>query len=235
MASEYIKWQLSQLPEEEEAPRELTPAEKWKNWLYYHKWHIAVAAILVVIAVDLIKSALGIGVIEPDYQVAYVGDKVLPADTATALEQALAAYGEDCNGDGRVTVTLNQYVKSSEASPESASYATASQVKLMADLEECDSYFFLLEDPEKFQADYDILEKAGEEELAFSWEACPVLVSLDLGTYTETLGGNEATGESQEILKGLWFGRRTCTEERTVRYREACDRLWNVLTEGSKG
>ncbi len=234
MASEYIKWQLSQMPEEEEAPRELTRAEKWKNWLYYHKWHMAIFVIAAVIAADLLMGALGIGQVRPDYQAAYVGDKVLPADTAAALEQALAAYGEDCNGDGRVTFTLHQYVKSSEASPESASYATASQVRLMADLGECESYFFILEDPNKFQKDYDILEKTRDGQTAVSWETCPVLISLDLGTYTEIVGGNELTGSGREILSPLYLARRTCTDERAVRYREECDRLWDRLTEGRR-
>ena len=33
----------------------------------------------------------------------------LPEATVTALQQQLAAYGEDCNGDGKVVVKLNQY------------------------------------------------------------------------------------------------------------------------------
>ena len=33
----------------------------------------------------------------------------LPEDTVNALQDALAAYGEDRNGDGKVVVTLNVY------------------------------------------------------------------------------------------------------------------------------
>ena len=37
--------------------------------------------------------------------------------------------------------------------------AAAANVKLLADLDSRESYFFLLEDPEKFQTDYEVLEE----------------------------------------------------------------------------
>ena len=38
-------------------------------------------------------------------------------------------------------------------------YTAAANVKLLADLDARESYFFLLENPEKFQADYGILQE----------------------------------------------------------------------------
>ena len=38
-------------------------------------------------------------------------------------------------------------------------YTAASNVKLMADLDACESYFFLLEDPEGFQKSYEVLRE----------------------------------------------------------------------------
>ena len=38
-------------------------------------------------------------------------------------------------------------------------YTAAANVRLLADLDGRESYFFLLEDPEKFQADYEVLEE----------------------------------------------------------------------------
>lgn len=38
-------------------------------------------------------------------------------------------------------------------------YNAAANVRLLADLDGRESYFFLLEDPEKFQADYEVLEE----------------------------------------------------------------------------
>ena len=38
-------------------------------------------------------------------------------------------------------------------------YAAASNVRLMADLDACESYFFLLEDPDGFQEGYEVLQE----------------------------------------------------------------------------
>ena len=40
----------------------------------------------------------------PDYNVAVVSPYYLPEATVTALQEQLAAYGEDCNDDGKVVV-----------------------------------------------------------------------------------------------------------------------------------
>lgn len=72
----------------------------------------------------------------------------------------LAALGADCDGDGNTVVQLNQYLTSLEgASGQEAMFSYAAGVKLLADLDSRESYFFLLEDPEKFQADYEILRE----------------------------------------------------------------------------
>ena len=49
----------------------------------------------------------------PDYNVAVVSPYYLPEATVTALQEQLAAYGEDCNGDGKVVVKINQYTMAS--------------------------------------------------------------------------------------------------------------------------
>ncbi len=224
-----------------EQPTPLTPKQKRRNWWHYHKWHVAVAAVLLAVAADVGKSALGIGEIRPDYQFAYVGSSALPEDTAAALETSLAALGEDCNGDGRVVVQLNQYIAGGTMEGD-AEYTYASQVTLMGDLEDCDSYFFILEDAETFQRNYEVLADAGgilPEEGAgpacsLCWGDCPVLAGLELGEYNQVILGQQATGASQELLqslriarRGFWEGGKVCA------YREQCDALWGVLTKGA--
>ena len=63
--------------------------------------------------------------------------------------------GTDCNGDGKIVVQVNQYLSAQE----DVMYAAASNVRLMADLDACESYFFLLEDPEGFQQGYEVLQE----------------------------------------------------------------------------
>lgn len=244
MASEYIKWQLRDL-EEKEAPRPLTRKEKILNWFHYHKWHLVVGAAGIGICAEVLKGALGIGKVLPDYQIAYVGAAALPSDTAAALAGALSSLGEDANGDGRVLVQINQYVRDLGEGSENAAYNVASQAMLMADFEDCESYFFLLEDPEGFEADYQILahpdgtldpEGAPAREdasYALSWTDCPVLSGLSLGTYTETIAGAEVTGDSQDLLSSLSLARRGFWTEKTSDHPEACGRLWEAMTRGA--
>ena len=178
------------------------------------------AGVLLAIALgDILLKALGVGITEPDYQAAYIASAPLEEETVSRLEAALAALGEDCNGDGRVLVQVNSYVNMAIlGDSDSANYAAAAQVRLMADLEDCESYFFLCEDPEKVQADYQIL--AGED-----------------GELTAE-GGSPWTAAWEELapgegpaLPGIFLARRGFWEDRTCKYREKCDALWDKLTE----
>lgn len=240
MASEYLKWKYRDVKPDEVV--ELTPRQKRANWWYYHKWHVLVGIVLLALGVYLGARMLRIGQVIPDYQVAYVGSAALPEDTAAALESALADLGTDCNGDGQVVVRLNQYVIGNSSS-EGAAYDYAGSTKLMADLSVCDSYFFLLEDPEVFQKNYQILRRLdgslpGEEEESYencclSWSQCPVLQELPLGDYTEEILNQEIHGDSQELLSSLFVARRGFWTERTCSYPEECDALWDTITRGS--
>ena len=151
MASEYLKWKYRDVKPGKAV--ELTKQQRRQNWWHYHKWHVLIVGVLVLIAMDWAWSALT--QVHPDYQIAYVGAAPLDQEDAAAWETRLSALGNDCNGDGNVVVQLNQYL----SAPEDAMYTAAANVKLLADLDGRESYFFLLEDPEQFQADYEILEE----------------------------------------------------------------------------
>jgi hypothetical protein len=96
---------------------------------------------------------------KPDLQIAYVGSVKLPDDTVASLEQIFASLAEDYNGDGSILVQVNQYVSGSPelSDAESASYRYAAEVTLIGDINDCESYFFLMELPEDFQRTYQIL------------------------------------------------------------------------------
>ena len=98
----------------------------------------------------------------PIVEGAFEGGGLFDTEEAASLfaETQLAALGADCNGDGKVVVQLNQYLTAQNGSDsELAMYNYAANVKLLADLDARESYFFLLEDPEGFQADYKILQE----------------------------------------------------------------------------
>lgn len=240
MASEYLKWKYRDVEPDQHV--ELTPRQKRANWWYYHKWYVLLGAGLLATGIYLGARALGVGQVVPDYQVAYVGASVLPEDTAAALETALEDLGQDCNGDGQVVVRLNQYVMGDD-SGEGAVYAYAGSTRLMADLDACDSYFFLLEDPAAFQENYQVLRRLDgslpeegdrDYEACFvSWSDCPVLRELPLGEYTEKVLNQEIHGDSQEVLGQLYVARRGFWTDRTCADPEACDALWEEITRGS--
>lgn len=240
MASEYLKWKYRDVKPDQAV--ELTPRQKRSNWWYYHKWYVFLGAGLLALGVYLGARVLGVGQVRPDYQVAYVGSSALPEDTVAALESALENLGTDCNGDGQVAVRVNQYVMG-DSSGEGAVYAYAGSTKLMADLDACDSYFFLLEDPETFQANYQVLRRLDgslpeeteqdDESCYLPWSGCPALRELPLGEYSEKILDQEIHGDSQERLAPLFVARRGFWTERTAQYPEACDALWDAMTRGS--
>lgn len=239
MASEYLRWKYRDV--QPDPPKQYTRRQRVENWFYYHKWHLVIGAVLLFMAVDIGKDMLGIGRVKPDYQVAYVGTVALPADTAAALQDALAALGADQNGDGQVTVALHQYVFTGNAEANSAAYGNAVAVTLMGDLESGDSFLFLLEDYETFQAGYQALA-AADGTLAegrtppehYRWADCPALAGLPLGEYEEVILGQVVSGESQALLQDLTVARRgTLDGGRGPRYPEACNTLWNTIKEGA--
>lgn len=79
----------------------------------------------------------------------------LSEEETAAWEEKLAALGTDCSGDGKIVVRVNQYLSAGE----DVMYAAAGNVRLMADLNACESYFFLLEDPDGFQEGYEVLRE----------------------------------------------------------------------------
>lgn len=230
MASEY----LLKKAREEAKPNEvrvLTKEEKRRNWWHYHKWHVVIAAVLALCAGNILWNALGIGKVNPDYSIAYVGSTPLSEETAAALRDGLAAISPDLNGDGKVAVELQQYVSMSTGDSDSLYFAQAAQVQLVADITDCKSYFFLLEDPAGFQeatsalrnldgslpADGD-LTPDGKYVL---WGDCPVLAGIELGN-------------AQEAVSRLSFARRGFWTEQTVPNAAECDALWEELIEGAK-
>lgn len=152
MASEYLKWKYRDV--QPDVPAELTKKQRRQNWWHYHKWYVLIGAAVLCIAGSLVWHA--VTQVYPDYQIAYVSAYPLPEEEAAAWESHLSTLGADCNGDGKVVIQLNQYPTGGDG--DDLMYDAASNVKLMADLDSCESYFFLLEDPEGFQRDYEILQ-----------------------------------------------------------------------------
>lgn len=220
MASEYYKWLARDVRPEE--ARELSRAEKWKNWWHYFKYHVLIGLVLLGIGVSLVCHALGVGQVKPDYAIAYVGTTALSEETVEALRSAFAALGRDENGDGQISVAVNQYVRYATGDSDTLYYAQAAEAQLIGDIESCDSYFFLLEDVERFQ------------------ESMRVLCNLDGSLPSDSDGSAEgkyipvsdcpALAALQEELGGLALARRGFWTGKTTKYADGCALLWDSLT-----
>lgn len=219
MASEYYKWLARDVKPEEE--KVLTPAEKRKNWWYYYKYHVLIGAVLICIGISLLCSYFGIGQTRPDYAIAYVGTASLSEEAVEALQSRFAELGRDENGDGEIFVAVNQYVSHSTGDSDSLYYAQAAAAQVIGDITDCDSYFFLLSDPESFQKEMHVL---------CNWDgSLPADTDLSADGKAKPLSDCPALTDLPEELLGLSLGRRGFWTEKTTNHPEGCALLWDSL------
>ena len=171
----------------------------------------------------------------PDYNVAVVAPYYLPDDTVPALQEQLARYGEDLNGDGRTVVTLNVYTldySAEDTQSESDAYLTmAGTTKLATDVAGGLSSVFLLYDPAGFQESTGALRyldgtlpEAGSDSdwwnMVYRWTDCPELTGLDLG-------------DSQAWRADCYVGTRGAWNTGTEENLAGGEELWQALTAGA--
>lgn len=224
-------------------PRQYTKKEKLQNWFYYNKWYLAIGAVILYVIGSMIWNVLGIGQTKPDYTVAYLSSRRLTPEMVQTLEQGLATLGQDRNGDGTVSVLVSQYIIAGGESVENMTHDYAGEMGMLADITEGFSTFFLLEDPESFQKHYQVLSHRDgtpphEEDYAaldkvYRWDACPALAGLDLGNYTESYLDITETGSFQELLSGLYVGRRYFYDSKMDTDPQGSQAFWDAMTAGA--
>lgn len=227
-----------------ESSENLTGSKKWKNWWHYYKWYVICGIILIGIACNIIGNAFGLWRKSPDFQFAYIGETELPPDTAAAMEEAFSkslaglnfpssSSGMDFNGDGEITIKLNQYIDSVQtADIDSAYLEYASELTLIGDISNCDSYFFLMDDPESFQREFQLLAASDggcPDETDYSidgkvilWSDCPALSGI------ADIVEAKAPG-SLTFLSGLYIGRRCFPTDAVSDNADKCSELWEFL------
>lgn len=223
--------------------REYTKWEKFANWWDYHKLTVLVVVGIAVVLFMMVRDM--VGKIDPDYQVGWVGRYDLPVDTVSALEEQLAKFGVDLNGDGRVVVAVNQYtVDFDEENENTDAYnQMAGVTKLSADLSSGKVYVLLIEDPEGFELDTGALQyldgtlppdgAADWQNMCYRWTDCPVLAGLDLGDYHGYTLLDDQTGSNQDVLADVYVARRGVWTEKDAARFEGCGDFWRALTAGA--
>lgn len=198
--------------------QELTRRQRLENWWVYHWHHVLI--VLAVLGVSAYFGSSWGSAVPEDYSVVWIGSHYLPDGAERALSAALAAYGDDVNGDGQVVVRIRQVGLDMRAVLErgtSGQQEYAGLMALNADLNCGQSTIFLLEDPEAFQA-YSgallYLDGTGPREGAADWE-------------NMTVSWMDAVGPLPDgVRQPLWLGCRGCWKEEQRENWEASRALW---------
>lgn len=239
------------LPDE---PLPQTRAQKVENWLHYHKWWLIGGAFLLLILGMLLHDMTSAP--SYDYQMGIVTRQMLPEELLEELEAAFAALGEDLDGDGAVTVQLNQYnlqfsgeADAASSDPAAAAGAVTNAYELMAamtrlsgDLTAAESYIFLTDDPAGLQQaallfgylDGSVPAEGADdvENMTVAWADTPA-ASLDLAPLPLADGSQL---DVQEWMAQYSFGFVAASEadayqtEEALAARQASGRLWEALT-----
>lgn len=202
-----------------------------KDWWYYHKWYVICGIIFIFILTNLTGNAFGWFKKNPDIQIAYVGETRLPDETVNLVQDTFVSLIQDYNNDGEILVQINQFVSGNPdaTDADSISYRQAALITLMGDINNCDSYFFLMENPEDVQMEFQVLAMPDGscpsdtdfsiEDKVFQWKDCKLLSETD-------------TSDSYKPLTGLYLGRRCFYNEKHSDYEDKCSRLWARLQGG---
>ena len=127
-----------------EPPKEYTKKEKAQNWWHYHKFIVLGVVVAILVVAWFIKDT--VFQTRPDVQIGYIGQYDLPADTVTALQDALTPYCTDLNGDGKVVVQVNSYTVDFNAENDNtdAYNQMAGVTRLSADLSDSGTLYVML-------------------------------------------------------------------------------------------
>lgn len=222
--------------------RQYTRKERWANWWDYNlKWVIILGIAAAFVGYCFIGQYFL--TTHADYNVAVVAPHYLPEATQTALQDALAAYGEDRNGDGKVVVKLNLYTMDFGNEDSDAYLDMAGTTKLSTDIQGALSSIFILYDPAGFQQttgtlrylDGSLPEPGSDGDwwnMVYRWTDCPALTGLDLGEYQADTTHAQG-GDSQEYMAQFYVGMRGAWNSGTADNLKGGEEFWQALTAGA--
>lgn len=91
-----------------------TVKSKLANFWYYYKNH-TIVALMIIVCVSIILSSQ-LKTVKPDFTLALVGNKYMLDEDAERLQNELAKYIDDLNGDGQKVVFLSRLSVSADPS-----------------------------------------------------------------------------------------------------------------------
>lgn len=111
------EWLLRGVDPEELKPREKaeepqTPQGKWENFWYHYKWPVLGGLFLAVTLTVMVGQLFFRDT--PDYQVMLMTESAYLDSELQLMENLLANYGEDLDGDGKVEVNVQNCLMGAE-------------------------------------------------------------------------------------------------------------------------
>ena len=195
-----------------------TPKSKWDNFWFYHKTHVIVGILIVLIVSWFIYDLAS--KVDPDYQIGIITNSSYPSETLDKLGEQLALHAEDLNGDGQVVVQVNGYpmaIGSDSTSEVDANTQMASVTRFSVDVQSGHSIIFMA-DEESFRNVMEMYslwsyldgtnpEEGAEdyENMRIAWSEAKGLNSLDLSVSENSLYSNEAV---DALMDRLYIGLR---------------------------
>ena len=193
-------------------PEELKPAEKItapitpKGWLenfwYHHKWAFLGGLFALVVGVVLVVQLVTRDL--PDYHVLLMTKQTYIDTDVQALEQTLAAYGQDLDGDGKVEVSIQNCRIAKDTNQQYNSGFQMVQAHLMAG----DVLFFVW-DESAYKMFMDGLDNVLEEGVTFL-TPLPATAGVEQEGTLYNWSGHPCRGEEslQRYPETLYFGVR---------------------------
>lgn len=226
MASEYYKWKFRDVKHREE--REYTDKEKRQNWWYYNKWLVIGGIIGAFVLVDLFRTVTGMKTVRPDVRIAFVTESRLSEEDIDALENSLAKYAQDYNNDKKTLVEVRQFLMPGNPTAEEVMYAQyASEVTLISDMDQCDSFLFIMKDPDSFQKAFEVFAYPDGTLSSASTKGSECAFAIkDLKAF-QTL---EIDSSLKEFMNGYYIARRGFWTERTCENYEGCIEFFTAIT-----
>lgn len=210
--------------------------KKIRNWFYYYKWYLVAGIAALFFVVQWAGNLTGVFEKKPDVQVACICRRPLSAEALAFLEKSFAEAAGDYNGDGTVKAAIHFYLTSDENSvAEAQQSAAAAEISLVGDINDCESYFFLMDDPDTVQVNWQILaDMEGNCPAPTDYSTTDKTVSFsDLPFTDPALLSPEESGISEEDLRAmasLRLGHRCFYSDRQCRYADRLALVWSALT-----
>ncbi|MBQ8177344.1 MAG: hypothetical protein IJ035_09970 [Oscillospiraceae bacterium] len=134
------------IPKAEVVQKEYSIWEKISNFFYHNKIYIIAGAAIVAIAAFLIYDL--VTTVKPDVAVLFIADDTQVQFLAEDMEDVLAKYAQDYNGDGKIKIRVS-YTPASPDLDEMSSmyYHGGDQVKLSAEFMGSDTIMVIGDDP----------------------------------------------------------------------------------------